>query len=193
MFPFQTCVRGGFGCLPKHRNGASSNQSRSFNGHRQRRARRCAAWGYGYGPASAALLGGQSVTSEAGGEYRFPSLPAGAYTLTFELRIPDFEAAKTSSSRPGRLCPSTGRSNSASLQETITVTGQSPVVDKQSTAVGYVQTTAQLVGVPTSTDLWGRPRADSGRAHARRGCGRQSQEPAARVTKLSALSIRLVS
>ena len=29
------------------------------------------------------------------------------------------------------------------------------MVDKQSTAVGYVQTTAQLTGVPTSTDLWG--------------------------------------
>src|SRR6185312_5863914 len=30
-----------------------------------------------------------------------------------------------------------------------------PVVDTQSTAVGYVQSLAQLKGVPTSTDLWG--------------------------------------
>ncbi len=34
---------------------------------------------------SPALLGAQTVTSEAGGEYRFPSLPSGTYTLTFEL------------------------------------------------------------------------------------------------------------
>src|SRR5690349_2874883 len=34
---------------------------------------------------SPALLGAQSIVSEAGGEYRFPSLPAGSYSLTFEL------------------------------------------------------------------------------------------------------------
>ena len=43
----------------------------------------------------------------------------------------------------------------ATLQESVTVTSESPLVDTQSTSVGYVQTTAQLIGVPTSTDLWG--------------------------------------
>ena len=105
--------------------------------------------------SSTALLGAQSVTSEAGGEYRFPSLPSGTYTLTFELA--GFQTLKREN-----IVLATAQTLTidpvmqlASLQETITVTGESPVVDKQTTAVGYVQTTAQLVGVPTSTDLWG--------------------------------------
>jgi hypothetical protein len=104
---------------------------------------------------SPALLGAQSVTSEVGGEYRFPNLPAGTYTLTFEL--PGFQTQKRES-----IVLATAQTLSvdmtlqlASLAETITVTAESPVVDKQSTAVGYVQSTAQLTGVPTSTDLWG--------------------------------------
>ncbi len=104
---------------------------------------------------SPALLGAQSVTSEAGGEFRFPSLPSGTYTLTFELS--GFQTQKRES-----ITLTTGQTLSidttlqlASLSETITVSGQAPVVDKQATAVGYVQTTAQLTGVPTSTDLWG--------------------------------------
>jgi hypothetical protein len=104
---------------------------------------------------SPALLGAQSVTSEAGGEYRFPSLPAGTYTLTFELS--GFQTLKREN-----ITLATGQTLNvdttlqlASLSETITVSGQAPVVDKQATAVGYVQTTAQLTGVPTSTDLWG--------------------------------------
>jgi Carboxypeptidase regulatory-like domain/TonB dependent receptor len=104
---------------------------------------------------SPALLGAQSVVSEAGGEYRFPSLPAGTYTLTFELG--GFQTM-----RRDNIVLATGQTLNvditlqlATLSESITVTGQSPVVDKQATAVGYVQTTAQLTGVPTSTDLWG--------------------------------------
>jgi len=104
---------------------------------------------------SPALLGAQSVTSETNGEYRFPSLPAGTYTLTFEL--PGFQTMKREN-----IVLATGQTLSidaslqiASLQESITVSAESPVVDKQSTSVGYVQTTAQLTGVPTSTDLWG--------------------------------------
>ena len=35
---------------------------------------------------SPALLGTQAVTSEANGVYRFPNLPAGVYSMTFELQ-----------------------------------------------------------------------------------------------------------
>jgi hypothetical protein len=104
---------------------------------------------------SPALLGAQSVVTEAGGEYRFPSLPAGTYTLTFELA--GFQTQKRGGIvlQTGATLTIDGTLQIASLQESITVTGESPVVDKQSTSVGYVQTTAQLTGVPSSTDLWG--------------------------------------
>src|SRR3989441_2891469 len=42
----------------------------------------------------------------------------------------------------------------ASLQESVTVTAASPVVDMQNTKVGTDFTTDKLVGVPTATDIW---------------------------------------
>jgi hypothetical protein len=105
--------------------------------------------------SSPALLGTQSVTTEANGDYRFPSLPAGTYTLTFELSGFQQQKRENIVLATGQTLTIDTQLQLASLQEAITVTGQSPVVDKQSTSVGYVQTTAQLTGVPTSTDLWG--------------------------------------
>src|SRR5205085_10786829 len=43
----------------------------------------------------------------------------------------------------------------ASLAETVTVTGESPVVDTTTTKVGATFSGQALVGVPSSTDLWG--------------------------------------
>ncbi len=43
----------------------------------------------------------------------------------------------------------------ASLKENVTVTAESPVVDTESTAVGNTMNTAKLIGVPSSSDLWG--------------------------------------
>ena len=43
----------------------------------------------------------------------------------------------------------------ASLSETVTVTGDSPMVDTTSTKVGATFSGEALVGVPSSTDLWG--------------------------------------
>jgi len=104
---------------------------------------------------SPALLGKQAIVSEANGDYRFPNLPAGTYAVTFELS--GFQTA-----RRENIVLQTGQTLTidltlqlATLQETVTVTGESPVVDTKSTSVGYVQTTAQLIGVPSSSDLWG--------------------------------------
>ena len=104
---------------------------------------------------SPALLGTQAVVTEAGGSYRFASLPSGTYAVTFELQ--GFQTMKRDNIvlGVGQTLTIDATLQIATLQETVTVTSESPVVDTQSTAVGYVQTTAQLVGVPSSTDLWG--------------------------------------
>ena len=104
---------------------------------------------------SPALLGTQAVVTEAGGSYRFASLPSGTYVVTFELQ--GFQTMKRDNIvlGVGQTLTIDATLQIATLQETVTVTSESPVVDTQSTAVGYVQTTAQLVGVPSSTDLWG--------------------------------------
>jgi hypothetical protein len=104
---------------------------------------------------SPALLGTQTVTTEANGDYRFPNLPAGTYAITFELQ--GFQTFKRENIvlTTGQTLTVDATLQIASLQESVTVTSQSPVVDTQSTTVGYVQSLAQLKGVPTSTDLWG--------------------------------------
>ncbi len=104
---------------------------------------------------SPALLGNQTVTTEANGDYRFPNLPAGTYAISFELQ--GFQTFKRENIvlTTGQTLTIDAALQIASLQESVTVTSQSPVVDTQSTTVGYVQTLAQLKGVPTSTDLWG--------------------------------------
>jgi hypothetical protein len=105
--------------------------------------------------ASPSLLGVQSAISESNGAYQFPALPAGTYTLTFELQ--GFRTIVRD-----RLVLAIGQTLTvdttlpiATLAETVIVRAESPVVDKQSTSVGNVLTAEKLTSVPTSTDMWG--------------------------------------
>jgi len=103
---------------------------------------------------SPALIGVRTTVTEADGKYSMGSLPSGPYELTFELS--GFQAFR----RPGiilglgQILDVDGQMQVASLQESVTVTGASPVVDMQSTKVGTDFTTDKLVGVPTATDVW---------------------------------------
>ncbi len=104
---------------------------------------------------SPALIGTQVAVSEANGSYLFPSLPSGTYTLTFELS--GFQTFKRTgiTLSLGQTLTVDGTLQLASLKENVTVTAQSPIVDTQSTAVGSTMDTAKLIGVPSSSDLWG--------------------------------------
>jgi hypothetical protein len=103
---------------------------------------------------SPALIGTQSVVTESDGKYRFPALPSGTYALTYEL------AGFTVLVREG-IVLSVGTTLTvdiqlqvATLQETVTVTGESPVVDTSTTKVGSDFSGEKLVGIPTATDIW---------------------------------------
>ena len=104
---------------------------------------------------SPALIGSQSVVTESNGMYRFPSLPAGTYTLTFDLA--GFQNYKRQNIvlGLGQTLTVDVTLQVATVQETVMVTAASPVVDTTTTSVGNTLTTAKLQGVPTSTDLWG--------------------------------------
>lgn len=104
---------------------------------------------------SPALIGSRAVTTEANGIYQFPSLSPGMYTVTFELA--GFQTFKRENIvlALGQTLNVDSTMQVASLQETVTVTAASPIVDTQSTAMGSTLDTAKLVGVPSSTDLWG--------------------------------------
>ncbi len=101
------------------------------------------------------LIGSQATISEANGTYQFPQLPAGPYTLTFELAGFQTVARTGIVLALGQTLTIDARLPVASLTETITVSGESPVVDRQTTSLGNVLDTTKLQAIPTSTDLWG--------------------------------------
>ncbi len=103
---------------------------------------------------SPALIGVQTAVTEPNGQYRFPSLPSGSYTLTFELQGFQTFSREGIMVALGATVSIDAQLQVATLQESVTVRGESPVVDMQSTKVGTDFTTDKLVGVPTATDIW---------------------------------------
>jgi hypothetical protein len=103
---------------------------------------------------SPALIGTRSVITEADGKYSMASLPSGEYELTFELA--GFQTFKRSNLKLGlgQILTIDSQLQVASLQESVTVSAASPVVDMQNTKVGTDFTSDKLVGVPTATDIW---------------------------------------
>ncbi len=83
---------------------------------------------------SPALIGTQTVVTEPNGTYRFATVPSGAYTLTFELS--GFQTVKRTNIvlGLGQTLTVDTQLQVQSLQESVTVTAASPVVDTQTTA-----------------------------------------------------------
>ena len=103
---------------------------------------------------SPALIGTRSVVSEADGKYSLPALPSGEYEVTFELG--GFQSFTRGNLKLGlgQILTVDAQLRVAALQETVTVSAVSPVVDMQNTKVGTDFTADKLVGVPTATDIW---------------------------------------
>src|SRR5258706_137141 len=103
---------------------------------------------------SPSLMGVQSSVTDTGGNYRFPALPPGTYTVQFEL--PGFNTLKRTDIQIGMGFTATVNVELAvaSLQETVTVTGASPVIDTSSTRVQQNFKLEALQEIPNSRDLW---------------------------------------
>jgi len=86
--------------------------------------------------AGPALLQPQSTIASAGGTYRFPNLQIGVYTVTFELT--GFKRVIRAEVRiqAGFNAEVNGRLELSSVEETVTVTGESPIVDTRSNTLG---------------------------------------------------------
>src|SRR5216117_4608173 len=104
--------------------------------------------------SSPSLMGVQTSVTDAGGNYRFPALPPGTYTVTFEL--PGFNTLKRENIQiaMGFTAAVNVELAVASLQETVTVTGDSPVIDTSSTRVQQNFKLEALQEIPNSRDLW---------------------------------------
>src|SRR5438034_6128782 len=104
--------------------------------------------------SSPSMMGVQTAVTDAGGNYRFPALPPGTYTVTFEL--PGFTTLKRENIviAMGFTAAVNVELAVASLQETVTVTGDSPVIDTSSTRVQQNFKLEALQEIPNSRDLW---------------------------------------
>src|SRR5262249_20651574 len=102
---------------------------------------------------SPSAMGVQTSVTDGGGNYRFPALPPGAYTLTFEL--PGFNTLKRENIQIAMGFTATVNVELAvaSLQETVTVTGDSPVIDTSATRVQQNFKLEALQEIPNSRDL----------------------------------------
>ncbi|HMD37050.1 MAG TPA: carboxypeptidase regulatory-like domain-containing protein [Vicinamibacterales bacterium] len=104
--------------------------------------------------SSASMMGIQTAVSDTGGTYRFPALPPGTYNLSYEL--PGFNTLK----REGIILTMGFTANVnvelsvAAVQETVTVTGDSPVIDTSNTRVQQNFKLEALQEIPNARDMW---------------------------------------
>src|SRR5262245_51173637 len=103
---------------------------------------------------SPALLGQQTTVTSETGNYRFPAVPPGMYTLSYELS--GFNTVKREGIQItlGFTANVNVELQLATLQETVTVTGESPVIDTSSTRIQQNFKLEQLQGLPNARDMW---------------------------------------
>lgn len=103
---------------------------------------------------SPVLLVSQSATTVGSGRYRFAELPIGTYTVTFELS--GFKTVVRSDVILSAAFTATVNVDMelAQVAETVTVSGESPVIDVRSTVVKETFDRQRLEEIPTSRDPW---------------------------------------
>jgi hypothetical protein len=104
--------------------------------------------------SSPALIQPQVQITGADGGYRFLALPPGVYELTYELS--GFQGVKREGIRVviNQTLTVDQQLQLATLQETVTVSGVSPVVDTTTTTMGTNFTKELLTEIPNARDVW---------------------------------------
>jgi hypothetical protein len=104
--------------------------------------------------SSPSMIGTQIQVSNENGSFRFPAVPPGVYTLSFEL--PGFTSVKREGVQIalGFTANVNVELTVAALQETVTVTGASPVIDTTATSVQQNFKLEQLNSIPNGRDMW---------------------------------------
>src|SRR2546430_14684051 len=103
---------------------------------------------------SPALIQPQTAVTEASGGYRSPNIPIGTYSVRFELngfkKLVRTDVVITA----GFNAEINAKLELSTVQETVTVSGESPVVDTRSTQVGGTFNLKQMQEIPTARDPW---------------------------------------
>jgi hypothetical protein len=103
---------------------------------------------------SPALMGVQTAITNEQGQYRFPALPIGTYGLNYELGGFSNVRREGIIVQIGFTATVNVQLQLATLQETVTVTGASPVVDVTSTTSTFNVNQEMLQTLPNARDIW---------------------------------------
>jgi hypothetical protein len=103
---------------------------------------------------SPAQIGALTAITNEAGIYRFPSVPPGEYRLQYE--IPGFQTTTREGIRVtlGFNAQVNVTLGVASLQETVTVSGESPVIDTTATRIQTNYDQQTLSSLPNARDMW---------------------------------------
>jgi len=104
--------------------------------------------------SSPSALGLQTAVSSEAGNYRFPAVPPGVFSLTFELG--GFNTVKRDGIQVslGFTANVNVELALATLQETVTVSGASPIIDTSTTRIQQNFRLDQLQSIPNGRDMW---------------------------------------
>ena len=101
------------------------------------------------------VTGSQAGVTDAGGVYRFPSLPPSTtYTIRLELQGFQTQVREGVVVSVGQTTPIDVGMKVGSLSESVTVTGQSPVIDTTSANVNVHLDAKLLETTPSGRDIW---------------------------------------
>ena len=104
--------------------------------------------------SSPALQGTRSAITSADGVYRLPQLPPGEYRIAYEL--PGFATIVREKQQlaVGFNATINVSMQVSAMQETLTVTGESPVVDQKASKIVTNFDAEKLANLPSSRDIW---------------------------------------
>ena len=94
-----------------------------------------------------------AVTSDTG-TYQFPRLPIGTYAVKFELTGFKSMVNQEVFVNVGFSTQINAQLAISTVQETVTVTGQSPIIDTRSTGTKQTFTNELLQSIPSARDPW---------------------------------------
>jgi hypothetical protein len=103
---------------------------------------------------SPAQIGALTAVTNEAGIYRFPAVPPGEYKVNFELagfQTTVREGIRVTLGFNAQVNVSLGV---ATLQETVTVSGQSPVIDTSATRIQTNFDSQALASIPNARDMW---------------------------------------
>ena len=102
----------------------------------------------------ATLMGAQTAVTNESGSYRFPSLPPGTYRLNYELGGFSTVVRDGITVNVGFTATINAQMQLATLEETVTVTGASPLVDVTNSNVQTNFTQEAMQNLPNARDIW---------------------------------------